>query len=252
MTTSTATATKTLCPECRHENEPERIYCHECGTRLDRTAVRLKKEPVEDTHKRVKQMFDPTRAKMRAMVSEAVKLILGAGLVAILVDMGLPPDVPAPVKNRMLVSTFRFDLEAMATKHQPPRKECSEDEVNGVLASAVRRKQASLDKPFLPFKRAVVRFYEQRCDITAERSIGGYLSVYTTCSYVPELKEGHLSGKITAARIGRLAIHPKVAQYMGILLADLGPALDSDLKLLSRMGAIELHDKLLILTAKSP
>jgi hypothetical protein len=197
-------------------------------------------------------MFDPRRAKLRAMVLETVKLVLGAGLVAILVDIALPPDVPPPVKSGGLVSTFRFDLESMAGKHQPPRKECSEDQVNAVLTAAVKAKQASLDKPFLPFKRAVIRFYEQRCDVTAERSIGGYLSVFTTCTYVPELKDRHLSGKITGAHIGRLAIHPKVAQYMGILLADLRPALDSDLKLLSRMGAIELHDKLLILTAPSP
>lgn len=252
MTTTTATATKIVCFECRHENEPERIYCHECGTRLDRSAVRFKKEPVEDTHKRVKQMFDPKRAKMRAMAVEAVKLILGAGLVAILVDMGLSPDVPPPVKNGMLVSSVRFDLENMASKHQPPRREFSEDQVNGVLTSALKTKQTALDKPFLPFKRGVVRLYEQRCDVTAERSIGGYLSVFTTCSYVPELKGGHLSGTITGARIGRLAIHPKIAQYMGTLLGDLRPALDSDLKLLSRMGAIELHDKTLVVTAPSP
>jgi predicted amidophosphoribosyltransferase len=61
MTTTTTTSTpKLFCPECRRENEPERIYCHDCGTRLDRSAAaRSKKEPIQDTHKRVKRMFDP-------------------------------------------------------------------------------------------------------------------------------------------------------------------------------------------------
>ena len=31
--------TKLVCPDCRHENEPERIYCHNCGARLDRSGA---------------------------------------------------------------------------------------------------------------------------------------------------------------------------------------------------------------------
>src|SRR3954447_25569665 len=98
MTTTTAAATKLLCPECRRENEPERIYCHECGTRLDRSAVRFKKEPIQDTHKRVKRMFDPQRAKLRALFFAVNKLLLGAGAAALVINMMLPPDVPAPAK----------------------------------------------------------------------------------------------------------------------------------------------------------
>src|SRR5437764_15002861 len=29
---------KLICPECRRENEPKRIYCHDCGARPDQTA----------------------------------------------------------------------------------------------------------------------------------------------------------------------------------------------------------------------
>src|SRR5438552_9560229 len=135
MTTTTTTATKLLCPECRRENEPERVYCHECGTRLDRSAVRVKKEPIQDTHKRVKRMFDPTGAKLRAWFFATSKLMLAAGVVAVLVEMFLPPDVPAPPKNAVLASSLRFDLESMATKHQPPQKQIDVDTANGFIAS---------------------------------------------------------------------------------------------------------------------
>ena len=30
---------KLVCPECQRQNEPERIYCHDCGARLDRSAL---------------------------------------------------------------------------------------------------------------------------------------------------------------------------------------------------------------------
>jgi len=70
------TSTKLLCPECRRENESERVYCHDCGTRLDRAAVRFKKEPIADTHKRVKRMFDPTRAKIKAYFLSFSRMVL--------------------------------------------------------------------------------------------------------------------------------------------------------------------------------
>src|ERR1043166_2552981 len=110
--TPPTTETKVLCPECRHENEPERIYCHECGTRLDRSAVRFKKEPLEDTHKRVKRMFNPTRAKLQAWLSATSKLICGAGAVAVIIAMFSPPELPPPTKSTVLASSIRFDLES--------------------------------------------------------------------------------------------------------------------------------------------
>src|SRR5689334_1247863 len=148
-TTSTTITSKLLCPECRRENEPERVYCHDCGTRLDRTAVRVKKEPIQDTQKRVKRMFDPHRAKLKAYSLTVSRLVLGAGFAAVLVDMVLPPDVPAPSKNQVLVSSLRFDLESMATKRVPARKEVTEQEANVFVASALKSKQTALDLPLL-------------------------------------------------------------------------------------------------------
>jgi len=248
-TTTTATSTKLLCPECQHENEPERIYCHDCGTRLDRSKVKVKKEPIQDTHKRVKRMFDPTRAKLKAIGKSLVRVMFGAGLVALLLDMVLPPEVPAPTKKETFVSSLRFDLESMGTKHQPPQIEVTEDQANGFIASNVKSKHESLDKTMLEFKRALVAFHERRCDFTTERAFMGYWSIYLTSLYQPELKDGKLSGKIVGGRIGRLPIHPKLAQYMGPLFGDAVGVLDRDLKLVSKLRSFELHEKRAVLMA---
>src|SRR6516225_2034765 len=34
-----ATPIQLTCPDCQRENEAERIYCHDCGARLDRSAL---------------------------------------------------------------------------------------------------------------------------------------------------------------------------------------------------------------------
>jgi hypothetical protein len=251
-TTATETAKDTpklVCQECRHENLLERIYCHECGTKLDRSAVRRKKEPIEDTHKRVKRMFDPNRAKMRAYSVAFGKTLFAAALVAVIVDMFLPPEIPPPNKKQMMISSLRFDLESMATKGQPPTKQVTDEEATSFLTSALKPKQTALDKPLLPFKRAVVAFHENRCVITTERSVSDYWPVYASCSFTPELKSGKLLGKINGGWIGRLPIHPKLAQYMGVMFADVATALDRDLKLVAKLGAIELHEKTVTLSA---
>jgi hypothetical protein len=252
MTTTTPTATKISCPECRRPNEPERVYCHDCGARLDRSAGRRKKEPLEDTQKRVRRMFDPQRAKFRAGSVAIGKLIFAAGLVAMIVMMILPPDVPAPTKNAVLVSSLRFDLENMSTKHQPAQKQVGEEEANAFVASVLRPKQSSLDQPFLAFKRALLSFHEKRCAVTVERSISNYWSIYTACVYSLELRDGKFSGSVEAGYIGRLPVHPKLARFIGFLIGDVRAALDRDVKLVSKLGAVEFHDKSVTLSAVKP
>jgi predicted amidophosphoribosyltransferase len=72
---------KLVCPECQRQNEAERIYCHDCGARLDRSAlakVAPKEEDPKQTQRRLKQILDPGRVKMRLMFFKISKLILGA------------------------------------------------------------------------------------------------------------------------------------------------------------------------------
>ena len=248
MTTTTASTTKLICPECRHENESERIYCHSCGARLDRsaTAVRNSKEEVQATRKRVRKLFDPQRAKLRALFLKIIKLTLGAVAAATIVQMILPPDVPAPSKTELVASQIRFDLENAAIRHQPPQLQYTEEQVNAFLGYALKTKQSALNKPLLTFKRVVVQFHDGTCTVTAERSLFGY-SLYTTALYKPALTGGKIEALNTGASIGRLAIHPQAAQFIGILFADVWAALDREIKLLRKMSAIEFHEKAVLL-----
>lgn len=239
---------KLICPECRHENESERIYCHSCGARLERSAVAQKKEPIQDTQKRVRKMFDPHRAKLRFLFFKISKMVLGACALAIFVQVILPPDVPAPPKTPMLASQVRFDLENMANQRQPAQLQFTEEQVNAYLTSALKPKQTSLNKPLLVFKRAVVGFRERVCAVTTERSLFGF-SLYTSCAYAPAVTEGKIVASNKGGSIGRLPIHPQMTQFMGVLFADLWGALDQERKLVAKIGAIEFHDKNVVLTA---
>ena len=249
--TSTKTMTAVVCAECRHENEPERVYCHGCGTRLDRSALKARKEKREDAQKRVKQLFDPQRGRMGALFFKISKVLLGAYAVAAFVQILLPPDVEAPPTTGTIALQIRNDLESATTRHQPPQLEYSDEQVNTFLLYALKAKQKSLDEPLLDFKRAVVAFHEGSCTLTMERSLFSY-SLHTTAIFAPKIAGGKLVVASKGGRLGRLPIHPQLAQFMGVLFADLRGVLDREAKLLAKMGTIEFHDKTVVLTAPAP
>ena len=97
--TSDTTTTKLICAECRHENEAERVFCHNCGERLDRSAVAAHKnvEDPREAHRRLQKMLQgPSRTRRNFFA--ACKLVLAAAATAGVLQMILPPDFPAVVK----------------------------------------------------------------------------------------------------------------------------------------------------------
>jgi hypothetical protein len=242
---------KLVCPECRRENEPERIYCHDCGARLDRSALAKvvpKGEDAKETQRRLRAMLDPQRAKMRLMFFKVSKLILGALLLAALIQMLLPPDVPARVKSDEFPPQINLDLENAATSRGAAPLRYTETQVNLYLGNALKSKQAALSN-VLQFERALVNFDEGVCRITAERSLFGY-SLFTATSSKVAIENGKLVPSNVGGSIGRMPIHPMMMKYADIIFSDLWTALDREKKAVAKMGAIEFQPQTVVLTPK--
>lgn len=243
---------KLVCPECRRENEPERIYCHDCGARLDRTAlakVAPKGEDAKETQRRLKTMLDPQRAKIRHLFFKTSKMILGALATAVVIQMLLPPDLPARAKTGEFPPQINLDLENAAMNHQTTPLQYTEVQVNAYLGSALKSKQAALSK-LLNFERAVVSFDETVCRVTTERSLFGF-SVYTSTASKVSVNNGTLNATNVGGSIGRLPIHPLIMKYGDALFADLWGALDREKKSVAKMGTIEFHPQAVVLVPKA-
>jgi hypothetical protein len=242
---------KLVCPECRRENEPERIYCHDCGARLDRSSLAKEKSKEEDpaaTQKRLKSMLDPQRALMRRRFFQGSKLVLGALALAALVQMLRPPDLPAQAETEMLGSQINLDLENAAMNPRSGPLRYTEEQVNAYLSYALKSKQAALSK-LLTFERAVTRLEEGYCMVTVQRSLFGF-SVFTTGSYNVTLQDGAIAAQSRGGSIGRMPIHPALMQHAGILFQDVWTALDRDRRNVVKLGAVEFHPKTVILAPK--
>jgi hypothetical protein len=241
-----------VCPECRRENEAERIYCHDCGARLDRTAlakVAPKGEDAKETQKRLRTLLDPQRAKIRHLFFKTSKMILGALATAAIIQMILPPDVPPRPKTGDFPPQITLDMENALLNHSTAPLQYTEVQVNAYLGSALKSKQAALSK-LLQFERAIVKFDENVCAITAERSLFGF-SLFTTTSSKVTLQNGTLSAANNGGSIGRLPVHPMLMKYADPLFSDLWTALNRERKAVSKMGAIEFRPQAVVLTPKS-
>jgi hypothetical protein len=244
---------KLVCPECQRQNEPERIYCHDCGARLDRSAlakVAPKLEDPKQTQRRLKQLLDPGRVKLRLMFFKISKLVLGACALAVLIEMLRPP-IGLPERPKSLeLQQISLDLEKATSSHGGAPLQYSTEQVNAYLANVTKTKQAALNK-FLQFERALVTFDEGFCGITVQRSLLGF-SVFHAISYNVRLQDGTLTASNNGGSIGRMPIHPMIMKYGDILFTDLWSVLDREKKLVAKMSTIEFHPKLVILTPKQP
>lgn len=242
---------KLVCPECRRENEPERIYCHDCGARLDRTAlakIAPKGEDAKETQRRLKSMLDPQRAKIRHLFFKTSKIILGAMATAALIQMLLPPDLPERPKSGEFPPQIVLDIENALLNHQTAPLRYTEAQVNAYLGSALKSKQAALSK-LLQFERAFINFDETSCRITAERSVFGF-SVYTSTFSKVAVQNGTVSATNIGGSIGRMPIHPLIMKYGDAMFTDLWTALDREKKSVAKMETVEFHPQAVVLVPK--
>jgi len=244
----TDSITKIICAECRHENEAERIYCHNCGERLDRSAVvaKTKTEDPAETHRRLRKMLSgPSRTRQNFFT--ASKLLLAAAVTAGLVQMVLPPEFPEPVKT---VAMVQIDLQLESAVQRSTELNYSQQDINAYLAYRLTSKKKVLNKPFLDFGRAAVVFKEGYCVMGWERLFFGY-PLYSQTAFRVDSKGAKMTVVKTGGWIGRMPIHPALMKYADIIYGDVWSALDHERKLLSKMGSVTFQDGSVTITPPS-
>jgi hypothetical protein len=236
---------KLICPDCQHENEPERIYCHNCGARLDRTSLIKEKSAEEEseaqTKKRLKKMFDSRRGRGKETALKFCKILLGALATALVVVMILPPtDLPPETKDVSLAPMINMELINATSSPQPVTLVYSEEQVNSYLASIVRSKSSHAGEGYFPLRRILANFREDACGIEVQRQIFA-LSIYSGASYRVRLVNGKILAQTLGGHIGRMPIHPSIMKLSDLLLAKAWSTLDRERKSVARLSRIEFH-----------
>jgi hypothetical protein len=238
--------TKLICPDCQHENEPERIYCHNCGARLDRTGVIKEKiqegATEEGARQHLKKMFAPNRGQGKRIAAQFAKMLLGALCLAAVIVMLLPPDLPPPPKSYEFAPLINMDMVSALTSRQPALLVYNEEQVDSYLASTVRRKDGPAQQGFFPLRRLFVQFQEGQCWIHVERRIFS-LSIFSGSAYRVAIANGKITKDNLGGYIGRMPIDPRLMKYADVLLGKAWDSLARERNSVARLAGIEFHPK---------
>ena len=154
------TTTKLVCTDCNHENEEERIYCHQCGARLDRSALIPRKSDREkaaaEAQKHLQKMFDPKRGRTKRAVSKLSRFVLGSVCCAALVLMFLPAEMPKPPSSDSFAPMINMDLVSATSTPQAAPLVYTQEQVNTYIGSRLRRKDTAASSRFFSIHRGGV------------------------------------------------------------------------------------------------
>jgi len=245
--------TKLICPDCQHENESERIYCHSCGARLDRsklvpTAAALGESDVQ-TQKHLKKMFQGGQGNLKRAALKLAKVLLGAVCLAALIVMAMPPDLPAAPKSYTFAPMINMDMVSATSNHQGAALVYNEEQVNSYVAANLRRKDSPANQGYFPLRRVLIRFDEGLCGITTERQLFGY-SIYSGSTYRVKIENGKITSTSTSGYIGRMPIHPALMKYADVMLQKAWDSLARERNSVAKLACIEFHPQSVTLVTR--
>ena len=248
-------ATTTLiCKQCNFENEPERVYCHNCGAKLDRSLLppeaTKRTDPVV-VQERVRKMVSPRRGARGRQVKNLVASLALAAVLGLLAAMIQPPDgIPEISKDAAVAApTITDDLEGLVTQPAAGRLVYSEDQVNAFLQSTIHGKSNSSGVAPLKFERTYVRFEEGFVRITYVQSVFG-LPLYATTFDTVTIQNGQAMAKPLGGSVGRVKIPAGLIPYLGGMFAPLWKVLDREKNLVAKLESITFHKKTVEMVSK--
>lgn len=233
------------CAECGHENEPQRVYCHNCGGRIDRSTL------VEEAQKNPKPV-KPIRkgefsGQLGGIVGSFFKTAFFAFLAACLVQSIRPPaGVPAE-KGELgadIVNAPSISMDLEEALASPRRMDYSEAQLNVYLKNKLKPDKASPIPTWLKtFTKAYVNLQSGSIRITKQYELFT-LPCYVGGSYIPSLVDGQLQLKNVGANLGSLPLPTLLFEQIdNLLFSDLAKGMKEEASAAGQMKVIQVTPK---------
>jgi hypothetical protein len=205
------------CGQCGHENDPTRVFCQNCGERLERAAD---EEPAvsgptkvpSETRFRSRAASTGFVASLFGFIRRIISTALLAALLAVLIQMARPPDgvPPAQPPNEVQAGQLLHAVQVLSGSNYARTTDISQAQANNYLASSIVPDPAGGKSIFrADFSRAFVVIKSGELEFFVEQRLFGW-PIYMYLGAVPENSEGKSSLRVTGGGIGRMALHPRL------------------------------------------
>lgn len=241
------------CATCKHQNEAERVYCHNCGEKLDRSVLPKPEEQKdfekpEETQMRVKKLMNPHRGQFKNNVKVFIQIIALAAVVAALFLFWQTPNFVPPLKPDELPARYANDEWRDAMSARIVRQvTLTDSQINYDLSRVLKASESSV--PGFKFDRSFVHCEPGIITITAQYSLWD-LPMYGSVSYHPVVKDGVFSAKVASVRLGRLGVDPKAKAVGELALASVFKAFEEDAKQFNRLAEVTVGEGTITFTTK--
>ena len=241
------------CPKCGFDNELGRIFCHQCGNKLDLNQI---KAPTEGAKLRRR-----VAGRAQRIVRISIELIITCALALGIWMMCVVPEVKRVVPtNAELIGADnkRLELSKLVDGNKPGSVEVTEGELNAFLNSLGfdRPKGAGLEVVPLTVRSD---FADGSIKITfhGEIHFGDFAKkeLYLAMSGVPTADGNYFEFKPTGGWIGTLPIHPKLLELTDLFQNYFGRVfgrLDEDRRALYKLTSITVTPQKAVLTYQPP
>lgn len=241
------------CEQCGYENEAERVYCHNCGGKLDRTLLPRaeddkNRETSDKARRRIRKMTNPGSNPVVREFKALLTTLFWAAVVAAGVVASRPPDgVPDP-KGAGLNRLVQSDLMEAFESPAPKSISFSQEEINAALKQSLKGKEGGLI-PGIKFGRAFVNLYNGAARVSTQQDLWGF-PFYSSSTYKLGMKEGKFAPVLIAGSFGRLPVHPQAMQYLDFSFDKLWAALKRERGYLDKLQSITATEGQLALITK--
>jgi len=247
-----------VCKECGYVNEGERVYCHNCGVKLDREGLILQEQQQAATFQKrqreVKKIMTPGRRNFAKTWRALWKTVALAAVVGALIDAARPPEggVPGVQSEEMAdPSQIASLLEGLVIAPAGKRIALREAVVNAYLKRERFKKLPDWFTNAIPLK-ALVNFDDGVGRLTFLANIAGYPICATFSGSLKTDKDAGLTATCTGGNIGRLQIPAQLASYAGGAIPTLLDSMKHERQLLGQLGFIEIGKKQILLGSRGP
>lgn len=244
-----------VCTQCKHENEIERVYCHNCGEKLDRSLLPVLDESktAEEQAKsgrQIKNMMNPNRfAWARNLRTFALIVIFAAVVAAVFLATQPPRNVPPAKSDRLPENEVADIWTGMMNTRPAVSVTFTEFDINYYLRKAVKGSDSALG---IKFERAFACFEPGLITVATQRNAWG-LKLYNSVSFKPAVTDGKWSADDKRIALGRLTIpasFAKLTKLDTIVLGAFTKVFEKEIKQLDRLATIEPKEKVISMATK--
>lgn len=241
------------CPKCKFDNELGRIFCHQCGTKLDLDKV---KPPTKGA--RIRRRMATGVGHWTRIIAE---LAVAGGMICFVVLICITPDLHSirPTNADLIAAdNKRFDLDLLVSGRKPGVIEVTEGQLNAFLYSLSFEKPKGTGVEFTPLSlRGDFENGTMTISLLGEVRFDRYFTkrIYVSMTGIPEITPHGVDLKPTAGRFGSLPIPAKLLDSTDLMQKFLGKLLSNlryERHSLDKLTSIKIDSDRAILNYEPP